>query len=83
MVPTSHRLISEAGAGNPVPPLPPAINLAAKAVTVVMFEGRLLHGTGVNKVMALPARRPAAGPASLLACIPAPTPVHTFATPQL
>ena len=49
MVPGSHKLISEVGAGNPVGPLPPAINLQCPAGTVVMFEGRLLHGTGVNK----------------------------------
>ena len=49
MVPGSHKLISEVGAGNPVGPLPPAINAECPAGTVVMFEGRLLHGTGVNK----------------------------------
>lgn len=50
VVPGSHMLISEAGAGNPVPePFPPAINLCAPAGTVVLFEGRLLHGTGVNR----------------------------------
>jgi len=50
VVPGSHKLISEAGAGNPVPtPFPPAINLCAPAGTVMLFEGRLLHGTGVNR----------------------------------
>lgn len=49
VVPGSHNLISEVGAGNPVGPLPPAINAECPAGTVVMFEGRLLHGTGVNK----------------------------------
>ena len=40
VVPGSHRLISAAGAGNPITePLPPAINLAAPAGTVMMFEG--------------------------------------------
>ncbi|MDA0790269.1 MAG: phytanoyl-CoA dioxygenase family protein [Proteobacteria bacterium] len=50
VVPGSHRLLSEIGSGNPVEkPLPPAINLEAPAGTVMMFEGRLLHGTGVNQ----------------------------------
>ena len=49
VVPGSHKLISKVGAGNPVPtPFPPAINLCCPAGTIVMFEGRLLHGTGVN-----------------------------------
>ncbi|XOV89726.1 MAG: phytanoyl-CoA dioxygenase family protein [Pseudomonadota bacterium] len=50
VVPGSHKLVSAAGSGNPVTePLPPAINLAAPAGTVMVFEGRLLHGTGVNR----------------------------------
>ncbi len=50
VVPGSHRILSEAGSGNaPDEPLPPAINLEAPAGTVMIFEGRLLHGTGVNK----------------------------------
>lgn len=49
VVPGSHRIISDAGSGNPVGPLPPAINLEAPGGTVMIFEGRLLHGTGVNK----------------------------------
>lgn len=50
VVPGSHRLLSDIGSGNPVTePLPPAINLEAPAGTVMMFEGRLLHGTGVNQ----------------------------------
>ena len=31
-----------------VPALPPAINIEASSGTVVMMDGRLLHGTGVN-----------------------------------
>lgn len=50
VVPGSHRLMSEAPAGQPITqPLPPAINLEAPAGTVMIFEGRLLHGTGVNR----------------------------------
>ena len=53
----SHKLISQVGAGNPVPtPFPPAINLECPAGTVVMFEGRLLHGTGVRNTKPHPFR---------------------------
>lgn len=49
VVPGSHRLLS-VRSGEPVTEsLPPAINVTAKAGTVMMFEGRLLHGTGVNR----------------------------------
>ena len=56
VVPGSHKLISEVGAGNPVGPLPPAINAECPAGTVVMFEGRLLHGTGVRNTKLHPFR---------------------------
>jgi len=50
VIPGSHRIVSAAGSGNALTePLPPAINLHAPAGTVMMFEGRLLHGTGVNR----------------------------------
>lgn len=50
VVPGSHRLLSKQSSGRPLEtPLPPAINLTAPAGTVMIFEGRLLHGTGVNK----------------------------------
>ncbi|MEI6548695.1 MAG: phytanoyl-CoA dioxygenase family protein [Burkholderiales bacterium] len=50
VVPGSHRLLAELGSGQPLTkPLPPAINLSAPAGTVMIFEGRLLHGTGVNR----------------------------------
>ncbi len=50
VVPGSHRRLADAGAGKPLTePLPPAINLSAPAGTAMMFEGRLLHGTGVNR----------------------------------
>ena len=50
VVPGSHRLVSAAGSGGALEaPLPPAINLTAPAGTVMIFEGRLLHGTGVNR----------------------------------
>ena len=48
VIPTSHRLVSEVPAGEEVGPLPPAVNVEAKGGTVVLMDGRLLHGTGVN-----------------------------------
>ena len=50
VVPGSHKILSNAGSGGAIKtPLPPAINLEAPAGTVMIFEGRLLHGTGVNR----------------------------------
>ena len=34
--------------GRPVGKLPPAINVDAEAGTMVITDGRLLHGTGIN-----------------------------------
>ncbi|MDA0792000.1 MAG: phytanoyl-CoA dioxygenase family protein [Proteobacteria bacterium] len=48
VIPTSHRLVSQTPAGQEVGPLPPAINVEAKGGTVMLMDGRLLHGTGVN-----------------------------------
>ena len=48
VIPTSHRLVSQTGPGEEVGPLPPAINVEAKGGTVMLMDGRLLHGTGVN-----------------------------------
>ena len=49
LIPGSHLVLSEAVRENkPVGKLPPAINLDAKSGTVVIIDGRLLHGTGVN-----------------------------------
>ena len=49
LIPGSHRILSEAGGGGKVGKLPPAINLEAKADTVMLFDGRTLHGTGANR----------------------------------
>lgn len=50
VVPGSHRILADTPPGQPlVQPMPPAINLCAPAGTVMIFEGRLLHGTGVNR----------------------------------
>ena len=48
VIPTSHRLVSQVGPGEEVGPLPPAVNVEAKGGTVMLMDGRLLHGTGVN-----------------------------------
>ena len=47
VVPGSHKLLKAPYEGWDA--LPPAINLEAKAGTCMLFEGRLLHGTGVNR----------------------------------
>ena len=49
VIPGSHKILIEAGSGGKVGKLPPAINLEAKAGTIMLFDGRMLHGTGVNK----------------------------------
>ena len=49
VIPGSHLILSEAlRAKRPVGKLPPAINIDAPAGTVVITDGRLLHGTGIN-----------------------------------
>lgn len=49
VIPGSHLTLSDAVRANkPVGKLPPAINVDAKAGTVVITDGRLLHGTGIN-----------------------------------
>ena len=49
VIPGSHRAFIEAGTGGEIGKLPPTINLEAKAGTIMIFDGRLLHGTGVNR----------------------------------
>ena len=49
IIPGSHKNIIKAGSNGKVGKLNPAINLEAKAGTIMLFDGRLLHGTGVNK----------------------------------
>ena len=49
VIPGSHKIMSEAGSGGMIGKLPPTINLEAEAGTIMIFDGRLLHGTGVNK----------------------------------
>lgn len=49
IIPGSHRTLIEAGSGGEIGELPPAINLEARAGTIMLFDGRVLHGTGVNR----------------------------------
>ena len=49
VIPGSHTVLADAvRAGKPVGKVPPAINMDAKAGTMVITDGRLLHGTGIN-----------------------------------
>jgi hypothetical protein len=64
IVPTSHRLVPTVGSGKAVGKLPPTINVEAPAGTVLMFDGRMLHGTSINRgddwryVMVQPSMKP-------------------------
>jgi ectoine hydroxylase-related dioxygenase (phytanoyl-CoA dioxygenase family) len=49
IIPGSHKNIIKAGSNGDVGKLNPAINLETSAGTIMLFDGRLLHGTGVNK----------------------------------
>jgi len=49
IIPGSHKNIIKAGSNGDVGKLNPAINLEASAGTIMLFDGRLLHGTGVNR----------------------------------
>ena len=49
VIPGSHLVLSAAVRNqNLVGKLPPAINIDAKAGTMIITDGRLLHGTGIN-----------------------------------
>ncbi len=49
VIPGSHRVLADAvRSGEAVGALPPAINVDAEAGTIVIIDGRLLHGTGIN-----------------------------------
>ena len=49
VIPGSHRVLMDAGSGGKIGQLPPTINLEAPAGTIMLFDGRLLHGTGANR----------------------------------
>ena len=58
IIPGSHlALIEAARTGRPVGALPPPINLDARGGTIMVFDGRLLHGTGANRTEQPPLRR--------------------------
>ncbi len=49
VIPGSHRVLSDAvRERKPVGKLPPAINVDARAGTMIITDGRLLHSTGIN-----------------------------------
>lgn len=48
VIPGSHVVVSQAPPGHAIPELPPPINVVAKRGTIMLFDHRLLHGTGVN-----------------------------------
>jgi len=49
VIPGSHKAMAAAGSGGEIGELPPTINLEARAGTIMIFDGRLLHGTGANR----------------------------------
>merc|ERR1712113_1231990 len=48
VIPGSHKIVPLGGEEGTSVKLPPAINVEAPAGSVVLMDGRLLHGTGVN-----------------------------------
>ena len=49
IIPGSHKLLMEAGDGGVMGEVPRPINLEAEAGTIMVFDGRVIHGTGVNR----------------------------------
>jgi hypothetical protein len=49
VIPGSHKIMAAAGSGGYIGTLPPTINLEAPGGTIMIFDGRLLHGTGANR----------------------------------
>ena len=49
LIPGSHKLMIRAYQGEHIDEIPPPINLEAKAGTIMIFDGRVLHGTGANR----------------------------------
>jgi hypothetical protein len=49
VIPGSHKVLATAGSGGTIGELPPAINLEAPGGTIMLFDGRLLHGAGANR----------------------------------
>mmetsp|Transcript_58700 Transcript_58700/g.157215 ORF Transcript_58700/g.157215 Transcript_58700/m.157215 type:complete len:430 (-) Transcript_58700:67-1356(-) len=48
LIPGSHHILNEAGSRKPLGFMPPAINCTAPSGTCLIFDARVLHGTGVN-----------------------------------
>ncbi len=49
IIPGSHKLIMRAGSAGSIDSVPRPINLKAPAGTLMVFDGRVMHGTGVNR----------------------------------
>ena len=49
LIPGSHKNIIQAARVGHIGQVQPTINLEAEAGTIMLFDGRLLHGTGVNR----------------------------------
>ena len=49
IIPGSHKDVIQAGRTGQIGQVKPTINLEAQAGTIMLFDGRLLHGTGVNR----------------------------------
>ena len=49
IIPGSHKDMIQAGRTGQIGQVKPTINLEAQAGTIMLFDGRLLHGTGVNR----------------------------------
>lgn len=51
VIPGSHQVLAQTGSGGAIGELPSAINLEGPAGTIMLFDGRLLHGTGLNRTI--------------------------------
>ena len=49
LIPGSHKTMVEGRRTGAIGALPPTVHLEAKAGTIMVFDGRLLHATGVNR----------------------------------
>ena len=49
VIPGSHQNLIRAGSGGALTDMPRPINLKAPAGTIMLFDGRLWHGTGINR----------------------------------
>jgi hypothetical protein len=49
LIPGSHKIMVEGRRTGVIAVLPPTVHLEARAGTMMVFDGRLLHATGVNR----------------------------------